>query len=356
MNSIKCARCGLKNWVEDGACKRCGEPLAFIEEVRGGEVVEVVEAAEMGAVVAVGEEGVCSFCGTRSDALLCPVCRKPLKSLPNEQPAVKGPVRRFLSSANRVVGAMLVAALLVTGVAYGVARRRAGEALAAKAKVAEALRRAEAFDAPVYLSFDDESSELAPGVRVLMEKGLVSYRLGTTPRTIHYEEKNQETGEVVRREKENPEGGRPYARVELTARGAAESKGWKRRAAEGSEPAGWSVPVGRRELVEVREVRRPRTLAREEYERLPEAARASVPPSVEVVTVTFTWRWKPEQLGHFFDLGSDDHRSLSPPAQESARAFRLNDSAKIRAGTAALVYENGQPVVRAVLFEDDRKK
>ncbi len=345
MNSIKCAQCGFINWVTDGACRRCGRPLGFIEEVSGHEAVaDAFETAAPSVSAEEEAESVCSFCGTRSFATLCPVCRKALKPLPSEQPVVKGPLRRFFSSGHRVAAAMIVVALAVTGVTYAVAKRRANEVLDARAKAADLIREFGAFTAPVSFSFMEESSELQPGVRVLMERGLVSYRVGTTPTKIHYEETDKETGEIVRREKENPDGGRTYARVELTARGFAESAHWKR------ELAGWNVPVGGRALVEVREVVKPRRLSREEWEKLPRETRALVSQSDEVSSVAFAWRWTPDQLGNYFDAKSDDHRALSPEARASAGACRLEDSAKIRTGTALLVQEKDGLSVRAIVF------
>ena len=352
INSIRCAHCGLKNWLEEGACKRCGRPLGFIEEVSAD-----TEEETNGAVVTVAPDDgaeemcVCSFCGTRSGAILCPVCRKPLKALPSDAQRARGLPSFLTSSANLLVVAMFVGALVVACVAYVVLRRSVDGALAERAKVTDALRRADAFEAPVYVSFAEESGELQPGVRVLMEKGLVSYRVGTTPRTISYEETDSETGEVVKGEKENPDGGRTYAHVELTARGAAESTGWRR---DGG--AGWSMPVGTREFVEVKEIGRPRVLAREEWEKLPPEMRASVPQSGEVSLVRFNWRWLPSQFGQYFDAGGEDQRTLSPEAQESARACGLGDAAKVRTGTAALVYEKGEPSVRAVVFEGEGQK
>jgi hypothetical protein len=353
MRGISCVKCGLKNWLEEGECKRCGEPLAFIEEVGWRDAERDHGRGELYAVSREEIPTTCSFCGARGFGTCCPVCRKQLKPLKTNIASGKGRFRRFLSSANGIAASMLIVAIAATGVAYGVAWKRADSALAVKAKFAHAIREAQDFKAPVYVSFEEDSKELAPGVRLLMEKGLVSFRTGTTPRTIHVEEVDKETGELVRHDREDPNGGRPYAHVDLTSRGATESVNWKRLAADSRPSPGWSVPLGTRELIEVVEIRQSRPLTHEEYERVPLELRASIQPSDIFVTVPFTWRWKPDELGRYFDVSSDDHRSLSAPAQESARAFSTNDSTKVRVAIGLFVYRDGQPFVKGVLFEEN---
>src|ERR687889_807283 len=85
MKSVKCARCGLVNWVEDGVCKRCGEMLALLEEVKAEASGDASEAA-----AAVEETPrVCSFCGTEFRGFYCPLCRKHAREAPAPGPEVE---------------------------------------------------------------------------------------------------------------------------------------------------------------------------------------------------------------------------------------------------------------------------
>lgn len=339
MNSvIECAHCGFSNWPGEVICSRCASPLSFIEEV--------TREAGVGRGPAARATNRCSFCGTEFEGHFCTLCRKPLRPhvepLPSEtEPSAFSslfmPTKTKLIVAAVVVAVTAAAALFARGVGHGGATRSHGEA----------IRKSFDFQTPVAVSFADRGEQLAPGVEVLRELGVVNYRFGTlTLRRLRVDlavwiedYTLAERGEIVPGAKPVP-----LVAVTLTETGKKDSAGWGtfKPPAEAQSPwkesQGWRVPVGVREFVEVRD------------------AQPVSQGAVDLLEVVFAWRWRPNELGRHFDVSSEEFKALSAGAQLSALSRDFNDSTMTYQGRALLKYEAGQWVVRDLSFGDDPRK
>lgn len=326
MNSVKCARCGLVNWVEAGECKRCGEMLALLEEVRA----EATDDVDDFAPAATPEETprVCSFCATEFRGFYCPLCRKHAREAPAPGPEVgRSFVAALLPSWKTKAAAVLALVLAAAAALYAAGtfgRSRAGEFQAGL------IRRSEAFNRPVTFSVEERADgDGAPAVVVLRELGLVR-----TVETSVETEAGDETPEA-----ETSAAPFRLTRVELTEEGRRESGAWKaseaRAAARPQESAGrvWAVPVGGREFIEVKRV---------------------YPTSqgvYELSTVEFTWRWLPNDLGRHFDVRSGEHAALTDAARAGAATLGL-DSEAVRTGKAVLRYDGLRWFVENLVFDE----
>ncbi|HEX5708721.1 MAG TPA: hypothetical protein VFX96_15585 [Pyrinomonadaceae bacterium] len=332
MNSVKCARCGLINWVEDGECKRCGELLALLEEVKLDAAADGASDPAMSAPA--GETSrVCSFCGTEFKGYFCTLCRKHAREAPLPGPEVE---RSFLAallpSWKMKAAAALVLLLSIAGVLYAAGTfggSRAGEFQA------ELIRQSDSFNAPVSFALAEQvEGHTGPAVPVLRELGLVRVRTakpvgGTGESVVGQEDKVTETqlfwAEVTR--------------VELTEEGRRESAGWKTfepKLGARAKDAGarvWAVPVGEREFLEVKRV----------Y--------PTTPGVYELSTVEFTWKWKPNALGRHFDVRSGEHAAMSDAARKNASMLGL-DSEATREGKATLRYDGKRWAIEHVTFDE----
>lgn len=333
MNSVKCARCGLVNWIEGGECKRCGNSLAFLEEVKE----EVTETTAEASPVDEGAR-VCSFCGTEFRGYFCPLCRKHARVAPAPGREVERSVLTSLLPSLKIKIAVALVLLMATGGVLFAASRFGVGGRADKFQ-AELIQKSEAFAQPVTVSFSEKAETPAPGVEVLREVGLVRIRTGETEtaRPVpHLLEANEQQEEQAAPERVS------FTRVELTAEGLKEkeSGGWKSTEAKPSGDLAaraegervWAVPLGEREFLEIKKV---------------------YPVAVgvyEVSTVEFTWRWKPNRVGLYFDVRSGEHASLTETVRRGAATLGL-DSAATREGKATLRYDGKQWAVRDITFE-----
>lgn len=339
MNSvIECARCGFANWPGETVCGRCASPLSFIEEVPSG------GAAGWPARPA-HESNRCSFCGTEFEGFYCTLCRKPVRAF------VRAPEPEAESAAFATLLAptktkLVVAALVVALAAAALVARSYGVGESWESHGA-AIRNSFDFQTPVSVSFAERAEEVAPGVEVLRELGLVDYRLGTltlrrvrTDLALWTEDYTPgEGGEIVPGAKSVR-----LAAVTLTEAGQRGSAAWgtyKPPAGPQSpwgEPQGWRVPLGAREFAGVRSVRPASGESRDLFE------------------VVFAWRWRPNELGRHFDVSGEEFKRLSPAAQLSAASRDFNDSTRTYLGQALLRYEHGAWAIQNLTFGEGAKK
>ncbi|HYN85796.1 MAG TPA: hypothetical protein VER32_11105 [Pyrinomonadaceae bacterium] len=330
MKSVKCARCGLVNWVEAGECRRCGELLALLEEV----TTEAAEDAGDFATVAPAEgtPRVCSFCGTEFRGFYCPLCRKHAREAPAPGPEVGRSFVAALLPSWRMKAAAVITLVLATAAALYAAgtfgRSRADEFQA------ELIRQSEQFNAPVTFSLSERvDGHTGPAVPVLRELGLVRVRTanaaGAPESTVVGAGEEVSEAQLVWAE---------VTRVELTEEGRRESAGWaasEKSGAQTKEADGrvWAVPVGAREFLEVKRV----------Y--------PTSPGVYELSTVEFTWKWRPNDLGRHFDVRSGEHAALGEAARKNAALVGL-DSEAVRGGRAMLRYDGRRWFVENLTFDD----
>ncbi len=337
MKSVKCARCGLINWVEAGECKRCGNLLALLEEVTSATTAEEVSAGDTTPPAAHAEEEtrVCSFCGTEFKGYFCPLCRKHAREAPAPGREVEQSLlASLLPSWKTKAAACLVLALAAAGALYAAGRfGRGGDADKFQA---ELIRSSESFSGPVSFAVLERAKEqTGPGVHVLRELGLVRLRtVETTPEPAADAQATEEGAAQLAPVK--------FTQVELTEEGRRESAGWaqseEKVAADGGakKTAGarvWAVPVGEREFLGVSKV----------YQ--------TSPGVYELSTVEFTWRWKPNDIGRYFDVRSGEHAGLTDGVRRGAAQLGL-DSEAIRAGKATLRYDGKRWAVQDVTFDE----
>lgn len=343
MNSVKCARCGLVNWVGT-ECRRCGVALAFIEKVSAA---PPVERAPWQDEHRAGSRGVniCTFCGTEFEGFFCTLCRKHVK------PAALAPHVTERSKVWALVTSWklhvaLVALLAAASVAVVIIVRTHGDGSEEATEYQAGLIQASAqFTTPPAVTFVERSAEPAAGVEVLEALGLVRCRTEamTLRRTASGEEVWSEDAMMI----EEPKGAAVVLRhdittTELTGNGIVESAAWQTyKAWEPSlgpwrESKGWRVPLGEREFVRVRR---------------------SYPKSggaLDVTAVEFTWRWKPNTLGRRFDASRDEFKTLPSTAQQNAMRLAFNDSTKLHEATATLRFDGAFWSVQEIDFIGDK--
>lgn len=336
MRKIKCAGCGLVNWVEEGACRRCGAQLAFIEEVEA-KADAYFERRPTGEGV-----NVCSFCGTEFKGFFCTLCRKPVRET---RPLPDAPENSLLAPFKSSMKAKLVAAAAIVALVSAVALivHLYGGSDASEFQ-SEIIKKADAFREPLTFSFAEAGKETAPGLKTLEELGYVrisvenlALRLDASGGEVWSAETGADASDasIIKR--------RSVARAELTEAGRAASAAWRsyeaKDASLGSsgKSRGWRVPLGEREFLAVTRV-------------IPAAKGVFEASSVE-----FTWRWKPNEMGRRLDVSGPDFQNLTQAAQTDARRLVFNDSAKIYAGAATLRLEDGKWSVQDVSFAQTEK-
>jgi hypothetical protein len=323
MNNVRCARCAMVNWIGAGVCRRCGAQLAFIEEVAGG--------ASGGGSFERRPTGsglnVCSFCGTEFTGYFCSLCRKPVR-VSNVKPDVSEKSRLLALVGSTKAKIIAASAIGLAAIALTLIVRWYGGDVKAKEFQTELISNSEMFRRPVTVSFPERGGELAPGVEVLEELGLVRSHVGVM--TLRY---SAGTGEVWTEETRDLKGEDPtviqtkaITQTELTEWGRRESESWEQFETTDAtlgpwrKSKGWRVPVGVREFIEVRQV----------YP----AAKGTLEHSA----VDFTWRWKPNTVGKHFDLGGEAFLRLPDAARQGLERLGFNNSSKIYTGTAILKF------------------
>lgn len=336
MNNMRCAQCGIVNWVGAGVCRHCGAQLAFIEEVAGGTRggAGSSERRPTGAGL-----NVCSFCGTEFTGFFCTLCRKPLH-VTELKPDVTEKSRLLALVGSTKARIIVVSALAVVVLALTLIVRWYGGGREAKEFQSELIRNSQPFRMPLTVSFPERSSELAPGVEVLEELGLVRNRVGVM--TLR---RTDASGQVWTEEVADREGADPtvvktkvIAQTELTEKGRRESEGWERfdftdaTLGPWRKSQGWRVPLGVREFIEVRRV----------Y--------PGIKGVLELSDVEFTWRWKPNDMGRHFDLAGEAFLRLPDTARAAVERLEFNNSSKIYTGVATLRFANGEWSVDEIQF------
>ena len=121
-------------------------------------------------------------------------------------------------------------------------------------------------------------------------------------------------------------GPRAYRHVslELVGAGQAQSANWEPYEIKKDGKVGWKVPIGERELLRVVEVK---TLGEMQGD-----------GTSENLVVSFTWRWKPNEVGRAFDKASPSYFTPDPPKglMRSPFEVEINDSRATYWGTAEL--------------------
>lgn len=336
MDTIRCARCEFANWASDTVCSRCAAPLSFVETVASGAGARRTMGRGM---------NVCTFCGTEFEGYFCSLCRKPVQAARPPAPEVErpsvssllAPTRAKLGVAGAVVFVVAAAFLLVL---WGYGKTETGTLQA------ELIEQSFDFRTPVTVSFSERGEEVAPGVEVLRELGLVEYRRGMlTLRSISSNVAVWTEDLSPRARGDRVPSARPvqFAEVTLTTVGAKESEGWATFQSANSdvspwgEARGWRVPLGAREFLEVKGM-----------QPLGEGR-------TDLMSVDFTWRWRPNGLGRHFDVSGEEFTRLSAPGQLSAMTRHFNDSTKTYTGRAVLNLAGGRWSAGNITFEEDGK-
>jgi hypothetical protein len=238
-----------------------------------------------------------------------------------ETPAASGiPLWVKLTAAGAVVVVLLVvasAATLIWTVKQSVARRYA--------HLENAIRKSPKFDLPVtveagrYSYYDQDTSgtqqEATPAAYTLAQAGLLYVHNGLYSDVSPYFS-NQ--GRMIVDPKS-----RPYHHVdlELLEKGKAQSANWEPYAEKMGDKVGWKVPIGEREFL-----------------RVVEMVSGPEGTTADTVMVSFTWKWKPTELGQSFDKASASYIAPTAPKGYLRPQFdiEVNDSRATYWGTADL--------------------
>lgn len=353
MKDIKCAQCGLINWAIEEKCLRCGRALAAggpdADEAQAeAAAVEDDEQAHPAhepppadGAPADPYQSVCGFCGTTFKGAFCTLCRKPVAPVlsPRERERAQTFSGALFSSAKAKVGVSLLVGFIVVASVAAYRGMTGVSAAASEAYLTDLIKGSLLFKQPVTLSLMKEGrGDLAPGVEVLQEIGLASFTTGT----LQPKQKSSLSffpGREPAREQASSPAPPPqrFSRVELTEQGLKESAGWEPINGgifTGTVPgvAGWRIPVGEREFVSIKKISLP------------------IPNVYTMTNVEFTWRWKPNRAGKHFDVNSEEFKTLSPRAQQSATACPFSDSTKIYNGMATMTYEENVWGVSGIEF------
>jgi hypothetical protein len=115
--------------------------------------------------------------------------------------------------------------------------------------------------------------------------------------------------------------------LELTQTGQALSAAWEPYEMKKDGKVGWRIPIGERQLVRVVQV-----MPTPEGQPLGDAA-----------FVSFTWKWKPNEIGQTFDKRAASYSQPTKPKNFPRSSFEVevNDSQAIYWGTADLHRVNG---------------
>jgi hypothetical protein len=275
----------------------------------------------------------CASCGLNNKAsqLNCIRCYASLDGLPvstvvTESPGQSGiPLWIKLSAG---AGVLVVLLVLVGALAVFFSARKS---ISGKyAHLENAVRISPNFNVPVtveagrygYWDMDAARSdqEATPAAYTLAHLGLVYIHTGfysdVSPTVTN-------TGKVII----DPHSGivpKHYRHVSLEWMGnaQAQSASWETYEVKKDGKVGWKVPIGEREFLRIVQVMP-----------VPEGM-----PSSDTVMVSFTWKWKPNEMGQAFDKGSPSYVTPNSPKNFPRSAFdvEINDSRATYWGTAEL--------------------
>jgi len=191
-----------------------------------------------------------------------------------------------------------------------------------------AVKNSPKFNVPVtvdvgrYAYWDNDSSgsqqEATPAAYTLAQMGLVYIHTGLySDVSANYDNRGRmvidsSTGLVPRQ----------YRHIDLEWLGSAkaQSTNWETYEVKRDGKVGWKVPTGDREFLHVME------------------AGPGTPGATDDILVTFTWRWKPNELGQGFDKASPSYVTANKPKTSSRSSFDfdVDDSRAVYWGTADL--------------------
>jgi hypothetical protein len=289
MPYLQCPKCGLSNWSTHRQCLRCYTPLPAIDGSAG-----------------------------------------PQPTVPFYH---QNPRRKKL-----LIGVALVALLVVIGggvLTYSLPRNK--KVANPYPAIETALRDSSEFNIPVvveagrYKFYNQDEGrrvdqEATPEAYALDSLGLLYIHHGMyadAPMT-----RNKDGGYVI-----DPLSGAPYqykhVELEITQNGQAQSAVWDPYENKKDAKDGWRVPIGERELVRVVQV----------------VKNYLGQPISDAAWVSFTWRWKPNELGQSFDKRSPSYRVTSErmkfPTSPFSFSLVVNDSRAFYWGTADLIRGSG---------------
>jgi len=241
-------------------------------------------------------------------------------TVPDNPLAAGIPLWVKLTAAGAVVVVLLVAASAATlfwTVKQSVARRHA--------RLENAIRTSPKFDLPVtvevgrYAYYDQETSgnqqEATPAAYTLAHAGLLYVHTGLYSDVSPY---SNSQGRMIVDSKS-----RSYHHVdlELLEKGKAQSANWEPYAEKMGGKVGWKVPIGEREFI-----------------RIVEMVSGPEGTTSDTVMVSFTWKWKPNELGQWFDQASTSYIGPIAPQGYVRGPFdiEVNDSRATYWGTADL--------------------
>ena len=273
----------------------------------------------------------CPRCGLNNKAshLNCIRCFAPLGGLPVVSVATENYRRSGIPLWLKLsAGAAVLLVLLVLGVAVAVIFSARKSVARKYVHLENAIRVSPDFNIPVtvdagrYSYWDMENAksdqEATPAAYTLAQLGLIYIHTGmyfdVSP-TFNSAGKmviDPSTGIVPKQYR--------HVSLELTGNGQTQSANWEPYENKKDGKVGWKVPVGERELLRVVEV-------------MPGPA-----PSADTLMVSFTWKWKPNELGQSFDKGSPSYIKPTEPKNFPRSSFEveINDSRAIYWGVVDL--------------------
>jgi hypothetical protein len=276
----------------------------------------------------------CPNCGLSNKATHsnCVRCYSPLPASAVRQHAT-APGRDPLVLKLIAGGVLLVLLVMAAILTFDLGARRS---LANRnAAFESAIRNSTEFKVPVttevgrYTFYNRDSSRLdqeaTPGAYTLDRLGLLHIHTGLysdiSP-TVNSQGKqiiNPETGLVPFQ----------YSHIdlELTQSGQAQSATWQEYEVKNDGKVGWKVPIGERELLQVVQV-------------MPQPGGQ---PLADAAMVSFTWKWKPNEVGQAFDKRVASYVAPDKPKNFPRSSFELyvDDSQALYWGTADIHKVNG---------------
>lgn len=278
----------------------------------------------------------CPGCGLNNKASQanCIRCYASLADLPTFTVAVERPKSRgiplWLKLAG-VGGVLLVVLVAVAAVALVMTAKKSYSNRYAHFE--NAIRVSSKFKEPVtedvgrYSYYDSESGgfqqEATPSAYKLSELGLIYIHVGNfsdVPTNYNSQGKvviDPSTGLV-------PHSYR-HITLEPIGKGQADSVNWESYEDKKDGKVGWKVPIGERELLRVVQVMSVREMS---------GGGAS-----EDMVASFTWRWKPNEVGQAFDKANPSYVAPNSPRTFGRSSFEVevNNSKATYWGTAELI-------------------
>ena|GEM_PF-2475329 len=277
----------------------------------------------------------CASCGLNNKAsqLNCIRCYAALQGLPVSSVSAESPSGFIIPLWVKLsAGAGVLVVLLVAAAAFTLvlSARKAGSGR--YAHLENAVRISPSFNEPVtvdagrYAYWDMESAkseqEATPAAYTLAHLGLIYIHTG---RSFNVSPNYNSQGKMVI----DPNTGivpqeTRHVSLELIGNGPAQSADWEPYEIKKDGKVGWKVPIGEREFLRVVQVMS-----------LPEGVVSS---SSDSLMVSFTWKWKPTELGKSFDKGSPSYVTPATPKNFPRSSFdvEINDSRATYWGTAEL--------------------